>query len=296
MAKKKTTKKVASKAVAVKDEGLVESNLNAATLSKMANYDMTSLEGIELDVTDNKDLFKNDILIPKIWLIQSMSQLRKDKVNDEGDYVDSRSEETLLEVDSDEEFIPVICLKTFKRWQTFKLVKEGTKVKKEFISSEMMVLGKNEDLPYQETVEGEDIVRRQVISCYVLLGKEAQKGVSKPYIIDFASTSKGAGRDLVSDIKSLNAKKLPSFVGWFKLGKKEESKDDNDFFVKTIKFGGLLPNEMMGFLRESYDDVCSMLDSNTIEIDDRDLHESVKDASPDTSNVSKKASKAGARI
>lgn len=50
----------------------------------MANYDMTSLEGIELDVTDNKDLFKNDILIPKIWLIQSMSQLRKDKVNDEG--------------------------------------------------------------------------------------------------------------------------------------------------------------------------------------------------------------------
>lgn len=286
MAKKQTTKKKAtakkttSKEVAVVNESmeLMEGKLSASALASLAGFEAEEFKGVDLDVTENKELFANDIVIPKIWLIQAMSELRKKKVADEGDYVDSRSEEILLAVDDKEkEYLPIIPIKTFKRWQTFKIVNE----KKEFVSSEIMQLGVNENLPYKETVEGEQLVRRQVISAYVLLGEDAQKQIVKPYIVDFAATSKGAGRDLVSDISVLNAKRIPSWAAWFKLGQAEDKIDKDDFFIKTCKFGGPLPKEMYGFLRDAYEQITSMIANKTIEIDDRDVHDSAKAAAAD---------------
>lgn len=278
--KKVTEKKATTKAVVAKTEQeleLAEQNLSSAALATLANYDTSNFEGVELDVTENKEIFNNDIIIPKIWLMQEMSDLAKNKSRkdvESGDFVDSQSEEVLLKVDGEQEFLPFIVIKTFKRWQTFKIVGD----KKEFVSSEVMVFGKNHDLEYEFTEEGNEYKRRQVISAYVLLGEDAQKGVIKPYIIDFASTSKGGGRALVSDIKVLNARKLPSYVGWFKLSTHEDTYNDHDFFVKSVKFGGLLPEAMMPFLKEAYTDITAMIDANVIEIDDRDLHESAKQA------------------
>lgn len=291
MAKKKVVQKE-SKELMTLPEGKLSSN----TLASMANYDMKNFEGVELDVTQNKELFQNDIVIPKIWLIQAMSELRKQKKADEGDFADSRSEEILLPCEGKVEYIPMIVIKTFKRWQSFKIIGD----KKEFISSEVMVFGKNEDLKYDDVIEGEKIIRRQVISAYVLLGEDAQKGIVKPYIIDFASTSKGAGRTLVSDIKVLNTAKinhqtgeiirqgLPSWVAWFKLSKHEEN-GEHDYYVKDIAFGGLLPEKMLPFLKSAYDEITSLIDSNTIEIDDRDLHDAAKTPDKTKAKVNKKA-------
>lgn len=283
MSKKKNEKN----AVVVATEALPEANLGSAALAQLADYDLKQFEGVELDVTENTDLFANDFLIPKIWLMQEMSDLAKDKSRkdiESGDFVDSQSEDILLKVDAEAGFIPIIVLKTFKRWQTFKIIETKNDVKKEFVSSEIMVLGKNENYAYEFTEEGVKHVRRQVISAYVLLGNDAQKGIAKPYIIDFASTSKLAGRNLVSDIATLNKRKVPSYVGWFKLSSGEATFNDHDVFVKQIKFGGFLPQEMFPFLKEAYDDVNAMIKANTIEIDDRDLHESAKAASSSADN------------
>lgn len=136
---KKVTKKATSKAVAVVEEAaLVEGNLSSHALAQVADFDTTAFEGVELDVADNLEIFKNDIVIPKLWLIQAMSEFRKQKKADEGDYVDSRSEEIVLPVASEIGYLPLIVMKTFKRWQTFKLVSEGTTIKKEFVSSEIV--------------------------------------------------------------------------------------------------------------------------------------------------------------
>ena len=285
------TKKKPTKAVAKKEESLIEGSLSSHSMAQLADYDGAALDGAALDITDDQDLFKNDIVIPKIWLIQAMSELRKQKKAEEGDYCDSRSEEVLLSNES-EEALNFVVLKTIKRWQTFKM--EGEK--KIFISSEVMTV-ENAKKEYKEVVDGEQIVRRQVISAYVLLGRDAQAGVVKPYIIDFAATSKGAGRDLVSDIKVLNTEKrdpktrevvrrgLPSWVAWFKLGKEEDKIDKDEFFIKTVKFGGMLPQEMFPFLRDAYDEITSLIESNAIEIDDRDVHDSAKAASNETGKV-----------
>jgi len=288
MAKKVTKKTTAKKAVAVVEKSmLVEGNLSQS-LAALGEVDSSVLGNVELDVADDMELFKNDIVIPKIHLIQSMSELRKQKKANEGDYVDSRSEQILLAEDDEKKYLPIIVIKTFKRWQTFKLVNEGSKIKKEFISSEIMTV-ENANLEYDEVIEGEDIVRRQVISCYVLLGDDAQKGIVKPYIVDFAGAAgKGAGRALVSDIKVLNTDKkdprtgklirkgMPSWVAWFKLGQYETAMNDNDFNAKSIAFGGMLPQDMWGFLKDTKDEVNALIQNDAVEIDDRDLHEAAK--------------------
>lgn len=283
--KKKTTKKV-TKAVAVKEETMLVEGGLSQTLAAFGQINTDALGNVELDVVDDIDIFKNDIVIPKIHLIQSMSELRKQKKANEGDYVDSRSEQILLAEDDEKEFLPIIVIKTFKRWQDFKMVGD----KKEFIQSQI-ITSENAEIPYKDTLDGEDIFRRQVISCYVLLGDDASKGIIKPYIVDFAGgAGKAAGRSLVSDIKVLNTPKkdpvtgelirkgLPSWVSWFKLGQTEARMNDNNFNAKTISFGGMLPQTMWGFLKDANDEVKALMQNDAVEIDDRDLHEAARAA------------------
>ncbi len=280
-----------------KEVALKEATLSSTAMAKFANYtdkEMAAFNDISLDVADNNELFQNDILIPKVWLIQAMSELRKQKKADEGDFVDSQTAEILA---SEGETLQFVVLKTFKRWHTFKLVAND---KKEFVSSEIMVFGKNHDLPYEETVEGDKLVRRQVISAYVLLEKDAVLGVNKPYIIDFASSSKRAGRMLISDIKTLNTPTpdrpgLPCFVGYFKMTANEENFSEGSAYVKHVQFGGYLPKTSMPFLADCRRQLDVM--ESQIEIDDSDVIESTSATKKKTSTkVGKKADSTEARI
>lgn len=246
----------------------VEANLTSSSMAQLTKIDKSLLEGVELDVSQNKEIFDNDILIPKVFLIQSMSQYRKDKVADEGQFVDSLTGDLLADVDEELRFI---VLKTFKRWQTFKVVDN----KKEFVSSEIMVFGKNHELPYNETKDGEDLVRRQVISAYVLLEKDVQNGINKPYIIDFAASSKYAGRKMISDISTLNDQGYPSFVGFFKMTAHEEKFENGEAFVKDVKFGGYITHkEGILFLKDAHSKLKKIEDM--IEIDDSDVIDAAK--------------------
>ena len=57
---------------------LTESSLSNLNGENLPDYG-DALKGLELDVADNKELFSNDILIPKIHLIQTMSELSKSR-------------------------------------------------------------------------------------------------------------------------------------------------------------------------------------------------------------------------
>jgi hypothetical protein len=291
-AEKVETKKTATTALTVKeDKGLVAASLNSSSLAQYADFDKSAFDGVGLDVSENKEIFNNDILIPKIWLTQAMSDHRKSHDIKEGTFVDSQNLDVFTEPGG---LIRFVVLKTFKRWHTFELIKKGNEIKKEFISSEIMVLGKNENLKYQETVEGKDIVRRQVISAYVLLERDAKAGVNKPYIIDFASSSKGAGRVMISDIATLNNAKLPALCGFFEMSAEEESFDDNVAWVKKIKFGGYTAKEAIPFLVECYKTLATI--ENQIIIDDRDVITGKDEGAQAETKVTGKANVASAKI
>ena len=87
------------------DNMLIEGNLSG-TLAALGAVDTSVLGDVALDIVDDMEVFKNDIVIPKVHLIQAMSELRKAKKADEGDYLDSRSEEVILRYD-DENALPL---------------------------------------------------------------------------------------------------------------------------------------------------------------------------------------------
>lgn len=265
---------------------IVEASLTSASLAEFAKFDADTFKDIALDITDNKELFSNDFLIPKIWLVQTMSDLRKEKKADEGDFVDSQTAEILAPAGTPLRFI---VLKTFKRWHTFEVNAKG---EKEFLSSEIMVFGKNENLKYEDVLDGKNIVRRQVISAYVLIERDAVNGVNKPYIIDFAATSKYAGRVLVSDIATLNRAKLPSFTGIFEMTAKEESFEKGEAFVKAVKFFGYVPKTAINYLVECYKGLEAIQDQ--IIMDDSDL---IKNAhTEDSSDMTNQSYQASEKI
>lgn len=283
---KETAKPVEEKALTVQ-----AAPLTSAAMAQFANYDLTQFSDVGLDIADNKELFSNDLLIPKVWLIQSMSDLRKEEKAKEGQFVDSQTGEVIADRG---ETLRFVVLKTFKRWHTFEVKKVKNDIVKEFLSSEIMVLGKNHDLKYEDVLDGKDITRRQVISAYVLLEKDAIHRVNRPYIIDFASTSKHAGRVMVSDIATLNNRKLPSFAGFFEMSAVEEAFVKGDAHVKKIKFGGFLPEKAIPFLIDCYKGLALIQDQ--IEIDDRDVIKGQDDSAQADVNVSKKSDIANAKI
>jgi len=283
MAKKQTKPKEENLPV------LREADLSSSSLAQFANYDLAQFKGVKLDIADNNEVFKNDILIPKIWLVQNMSKVREEKKAEEGQFIDSQT----LELLADEgEVLNFVVLKTFKRWHTFELKKEKNKVKKEFVSSEIMTV-QNINLPYEETKDGKDLVRRQVISAYVLVQKDVEKGINRPYIIDFASSSKLGGRSVVSNIKTLNNSGLPSFVAFFRLNSKLTPFEEGSAFVKETQFGGYLPKELMPFLLDCYKGIEIIEDQ--VVIDDRDIIDTTTTDEVET-KVNKKAKKSGANI
>lgn len=243
----------------VKAENAIE--LKESSFSAPAGLDVGAFDGVTLDTTDS-DIFDNDIVIPKIWLIQAISEMRKKKQADEGQFVDSQTGEILADVDSPLRFT---VLKTFKRWHDF-----ADKDKKEFKAS-YFVTPENAGQPYEDTVEGEQVFRRQVIGAYVLLEKDLKLGIDKVYILEFASTSKQAGRKLITDIHNLNKQKYPAFVGHWEMTASEEAFDKGTCFVKDTRFGGYMVKDAIPFLLEAHKKIEKLHGENRIATDDNDI-------------------------
>lgn len=278
--------------VAVKnndDLSIREMPLNAQLIallkSKAENSELAGiLSSTEKDIVGNEEIFQNDILVPKLWLMQASSELVKQEKRKQGQFINSLTEEVIGEKG---EVLRFIVLRSFKRWQTFKLKHEGHKVKKEWVSSEVFVLGKNENLPYEETINGETYVRRQVISCYVLLEQDAIKGINRPFVVDFAATSKKGGRVIVSDISTIESAGLMCYCVFFEMYSKNETFTDGDAFVKNVKLGGSITEKAWPFLNDCRKSIITL--SNQIEIDERDIiQDGDKDRMDDTSNVAEK--------
>jgi len=275
MAKKVDTPKANTKEnlPAVQGAGteLIASKNSRTEMARFMDASNPLFAGVEKSVQgDDKEIFSNDIIIPKVWLTQQMSDEFKEGKAKLGDFIASVSKDILAPKGTK---LPFIVLSMFKRWHTFEVIQEKGKVKKQFMSSVVMTT-ENKNWKYQETVDGKDIVRRQVISAYIVLVDDVKKGYKTPYVIDFASSSKGAGRALVTEVATLENANLPSWVGWFNLDAHEESNDDGDFLVKDVDFGGYLNMEntkLMEFVRECYDYI--IIHKDQITIDDSDVNE-----------------------
>lgn len=253
-----TTKEIATQVDAV---GAVEALGLSAELAafKMADGEAW---GAGADIDEAKEIFSNDYLIPKLWLIQSMSQLRIDGLANEGDFCNSIDGKIISNGEAPLNFVVV---NTFKRWQTFKV---NEKMKKEFVSSEAMTL-ENANYKYEFELDGFNHTRRQVLGFTVLLASDLEKGLRRPYVLDFAGSSKRAGRVLITEINELRDAGYPSAVLAFAISSKMEKNDDGTFYIKEVKKIGVTSPAVVEKARAVYDDL--KINADQVVVDESDL-------------------------
>ena len=166
-----------------------------------------------------------DIVIPKIWTMQGLSDLVTEGKAKLGEYVNSVTGEILGDYKTGGlEFIPFHMKKV---WYVFE---DG-----EFKES-VPITSQNEDLPFEEDNGITKITRSKVFQFYVLLTSELEAGAAIPYVLQFTRTSLQAGKVLATQMYMQNKMAgLPPAGMAFKLAGILEKNDKGSFIVNKVQ-------------------------------------------------------------
>lgn len=186
--------------------------------------------------SENPGLTAQDILISKILLMQFMSDAVTEGRAEAGELRDSVTDELIGSFKAPVKIIPFHLTKTFIEYE--EVVGAKGKVEKNFlrvvpIDANPLSKGFNDDLPYNEKVDGKHISRDRTINIYCLDPNNPQL---PPRIIGFRRSSLKAGKQLATGMYVRNATaKLPPFAYVWELGARLESNDQGKFYVFEAK-------------------------------------------------------------
>lgn len=216
-------------------------------MSKLAKKETAALstEVLESWGTDNIDA--QDILIPRVLLMQGLSQHVADDKAQMGDIVLSTTGEKVGGKDKPMQFIP-ICHS--KAW----VLSEKVGQKYEFRGTEAITAA-NADLPLEFQAQGTMWRRDRCLNFYVILPahvereklaiEKAAKGelpdpndALLPCVLSFRRTSYGTGKELVTHFSKCAHFKLPPAVSTFNLTSEKQSNDQGTFYIFKISSAG----------------------------------------------------------
>lgn len=176
-----------------------------------------------------------DIIIPKVLIMQGLSDLVTDGKAKMGDFVDSLSSEVLGSIDKPLEFVPFHMEKIYiisKR-------KSGSNDRHEFDRIEAVA---NQNYPMDEVVGEMEYKYEYCLQFYSLLTHDT----SLPYILSFKSTALRAGKAVATQMYARNvaAGKVPPAMT-MQLGGRKEKNDKGTFIVPEVKVTGETPSELV---------------------------------------------------
>jgi len=181
-------------------------------------------------------LTANDIILPKIWALQHMSEKVGAGQGKFGEFRDSVNNDLFGDLENPFEVIPFHLV---VKWMEFDIIanKSGAR-KRNFkqivnIQNNPSLPGYNDNLPY---TDADGLVERdRVMDYYVLLPMEVAEDRALPYVISFKRTSIKAGKKLALQmfVRNRDAGMVPAAVV-FNLSGKSVSNDDGTFVVMDV--------------------------------------------------------------
>jgi len=203
----------------------------------------------------SENIDSEDIIVPRIMLMQAMSELVSDGHASLGQYIDSLNKDRVIA----------------EKDKTFDVIVFGSDKK-------IMVNKNNEfegfedytpDYVYEEVDAGGNVVNRNLLTqFYVLLVSDIEAGEAFPYVLSFTKTSTKEGKKLATLIKKLSMFKKPSAAKVFTIGSKQESNDKGKWFVPTVAMGRDSTSEEMS---QAYDFYKALMQTNNFKVDDSDI-------------------------
>lgn len=168
----------------------------------------------------------SDIIIPKVLLMQAISQLVEQEKAKQGDFVHSLDENVIgAKEDKPVEFI---VLGMFKTLQTFE---NDNYVKTEDLTPE------NAALPYEEVINGVKVNRTKTMNYYVIRPDDVENMSVFPMVITFKRTSLKGGKKLATKLMMLEEFGAEVYMKTFKLVARQEEGDKGKYYVMDIVDG-----------------------------------------------------------
>jgi len=242
-------------------------------VSKKTSKSVTKIEPEETGMVEYseaygcEDIDNEDIIIPKILVMQGMSKRVTEGKAKLGDMVDSLTDAILGDASKPLEFIP---FKTFKTWIIFH---------NEEYKETVNVTPQNTTWKIEEIVDGVTIRRDKVFNVYCLLPAEIESGDCLPFVLSFRRTSYYAGRKLTTAFARLKRFKKPAFTKVFSLSSNKQTKDKHTFFTFDIEKLGDSTSAQMKECKLWYDVVKGKV------VDDSDLRKEDTNSNVSTSQA-----------
>lgn len=199
-------------------------------------------EAVDVNAWGITQVSSKDIIIPRILLMQPMSE--KVTAGDAafGEFRESLNNEKIGDFNTPFQFIPFYMEKVFVEYDA------TDEADKKFIRT-IAITPANEDLPFEDRGENRDgetvpISRDRVYNFYVLLPSEIDAGGALPYILSARRTSLMAGKKLATQmfVKNVAAGKTPASV-MIEASAGKQSQDKKTWAVLDIKPVGAVRDE-----------------------------------------------------
>lgn len=180
-----------------------------------------------------------DLIIPKLLLMQNTSEYVGDKKAAMGDIVNSQSLEVVGGIGKD---LAIVPLKMYKTWRVYNM----DSGQPEFVRQDA-VTAQNEKLPWEdmEEIDGKKVpIRRDLcLNFFVLLRTDLENGDAFPLVVSFKRTSTQAGRQLATHLFKMACLGRLPYSQTQVLQVKAQKKDKNTYGVYEIAKGAELTEE-----------------------------------------------------
>lgn len=209
------------------------------------------------DLFDATPVDKNDFLIPKLLLMQSVSSAVQEERARAGEIRESIDNKKITEKEGAVEIIP---FGVYKTWIT--LSKQGS----EFIA-QVPLTAANCNKPREEILGGIEVLNYETLNYYCILPSEVALGMYMPYVVSFRSTSYMAGKTLETHRARLQEFGLPLPFKTFNLGSSPRKNDKGNYYVFTISESRNSSEEELAAVKHWF----KLIQSGKAKVDESDL-------------------------
>jgi len=218
-----------------------------------------------------EEITAQDIILPKLLLMQGLSKIVTAGDAAQGQIVNSVTKEVVGGISNIKtkagEPVELVCFKLFKTWVEFDKI-EGQWVFRKTYPMD----ASNLDLAQEEIVSGVEVRRDRCMNFMVLLPSEIEEGAALPYVVSFRRTSMQAGKKIASAQKRWQALGAANPVchKTFKMSVIQKTKDDKNFWAFEMEEGRETSAEEQAECKKWF----TALQKMNAKIDDSDLNES----------------------
>ena len=211
------------------------------TSKQVVKKENNAIAPINMDAWGGSPITSKDIVLPRILMMQPMSDMVTEGDAGFGDMVESLNETKIGDFKNPVEVIPFYLQKVYIEYD----VTNGTGDKR-FLRM-VPITASNDNLPYEDQEDAADgktfpLMRDRCMNYYVLLPDEVKNGTALPHILTFRRTSLKAGKKLATQmyVKNTDAG-LPPPAVMCKLTPTKTSNDKGTFAVLDVSFTGKTP-------------------------------------------------------